>query len=151
MQQAVTAFLTGSDNDARDLLAKRAIRAKNGLEEMIRNAFDRGNSTAFAECQYARTCAVYAFTSVNTAKHYPFAADVDEQVPALTAAAHDLQSVEEAAEALLQQAEFVLNSYKDVLTAVCTVHGLRSVRILRGDHCLAAVEDMTPANDVQSA
>jgi len=146
MQQAVTAFLNRESEDPRDILAQRALRAFETLKELIANAYNRGHSAGFNDCQQACNSALYAFVAVNTRKSYAFADQVDPAVAPLTAHMQDMPAVDEAAAALLEQADAIIGHYKDELTPVCTMSGVTSVRILRGDHCLGLIADLTPAN-----
>jgi len=146
MQQVVTAFLNRETEDPRDILAQRAIRAFEQLKELIANAYNRGHTFGFNDCQQACNQALYAFVAVNTRKRYTFADQVDTAVAPLTAHMQGMTSVDEAAAALLEQAEAIIGHYKDELTPVCTISGVTSVQILRGDHCLAHIADLKPAN-----
>ena len=147
MDKAIDAFLTRGSLDPQDLIAKRAIRSFFGLLGLRQNAYDRGDSKGFNECGRGLDCAVNAFACVNTEKRYDFAGKVHPAIEDLTEALLDLHNPAGKAEALLHQAEGVLRSLKDELTPVCTVSGISSVAILRGDHCAAAIAGVVLAND----
>jgi hypothetical protein len=147
LDKAVSAFLNRGSLDCQDLIAKRAIRAIFGLIDLRQNAYDRGSRSGFNECSRGLDCAVTAFACINTEKRYDFAAKVHPSVKDLTEALLDLHKPSQKAEGLLNQAEAALRALKDVLTPVCTVHGINSVAILRGDHCVATMAGIKFAND----
>jgi hypothetical protein len=147
MEKAVTAFLDRFTLDGQDLLAKRAIRAIEGLTGLITNAYNRGDSANWLECRQAVASAILAFAFINVDKDYAFADKVDPRMPAITAGATDLPDRAENAPQLVERAEGVYEALKDVLTPVCTFSGITSVTVLRGDHCRAAMDGLTAVND----
>jgi hypothetical protein len=147
MDKEIEAFLKRGSLDPHDLIAKRAIRTFFGLLDLRQNAYDRGDSAGFNECSRGLKCAVKALSCVNTAKHYHFAGKVHPCIESLTKALQHLHDPVEKAAGLLDQAEAAFLSLKDELTPVCTVRGISSVAILRGDFCTAAMADVIVAND----
>jgi hypothetical protein len=147
MDKEIEVFIKKGSFDPHDRIAKRAIHTMSGLLGLRQNAYDRGDSAGFIECSLGLKCAVRAFGCVNTAKHYPFAAKVHPCIESLTKVLQGLHDPVEKAAGLLDQAEATLLSLKDELTPVCTVRGISSVAILRGDFCTAAMADVIVAND----
>jgi hypothetical protein len=147
MNKTIQTFLDRATLAPQDLIAKRAIRAIDGLQGLITNAYNRGDAEGMFECRRGLAGAVSALACVNTEQHYDFAAQVHPDIPAATEffAALDIPAGE--AEGLLADAEEIFDSLKDELTPVCTVHGVTSSAILRGFHCDRALAGVAPVND----
>ncbi|MBU6455221.1 MAG: hypothetical protein KGS72_25855 [Cyanobacteria bacterium REEB67] len=149
MSKAVSAFLDRGSFDARDNLAKRALRAFGTLAPMLNNAYDRGDERGFLECQRGLDCALHAFACINSEREYPFAGDVHPAIVGLSEACKDIREASKFAGGLLEQAEAVVHALQGTLTPVCTISGVRSVAIYRGAHCERAFASIAAevAND----
>ena len=138
MTRAVSAFLDRGSFDARDNLAKRALRAFGRLESMLKNAYDRGDEPGFIECHRGFGCAVHAFACINSEREYSFAGDVHPDIVDLSEACKDIREASKFAGGLIEQAEAVVQALQGRLTPVCTISGVDSVAIYRGVHCVRA-------------
>jgi hypothetical protein len=147
MDKAIIAFLDRGSLDAQDLIAKRSIRALVKLSALRQNAYDRGLGIAHHHCTRALDGVIFIFAGINTAKNYSFADKVHPHIADMTRALDHLANPAEDAEEVLDQARAVIEAYEDVLTPVCTIHGISSVAILRGDHAEAAMAGVHIAND----
>lgn len=148
-QLALTAFLTREHTDHLDQLGQRAVTALNNLKTLYQMADDRGNFIAMQDCAQSINMALEAFACVNASKGYAFAdlihADMAAFTRTLQQALHAEQLSENAA-TLVAYLNAIEQRLEPTLPAVCTVRGITSVRILRGDHCLA-FKDMKAIND----
>lgn len=146
MHKTLKAFLDATNLDETDKLAQRALvafRKCGGPTGLIANAYNRGDGEAYAEVSRAHYEASAAFVLINQHKDYPFAAEL---IAGMAVQAVNAQEPAAAAAYLIGLAENTIEAYANRCTPVCTITGIDSVRILRGEHAVEAMRGVVVAN-----
>lgn len=149
----IKAFLDKRTFDPSELLAKRAINCVHELRRLAQNFAVRGKSALTVNAQEGLKAALYGFCCLNVHKRFFFANQVDGNVEAFTAhIKSEVQGLNEETARLLADdavdfAEGMVAVLRPLHRPVASVSGVSSVQILRGDHFLAAMAKLSPANN----
>lgn len=146
MHKTLKAFLAATHVDETDKLAQRALQlhfACVGDNGHIANAHERGDGEAYTEVCHAHYEASMAFVAINQTQDYPFAAEVLER---FVVQAVETDQPAAVAAYFVGKAENTIAAYAERCKPVCRIHGITSVRILRGAHAVQAMVGVVPAN-----
>ncbi len=146
MHKTLKAFVAATHVDETDKLAQRALvvhAACLGDNGLIANAHERGDGEAYTAICHAHYEASMAFVAINQTKDYPFAADV---LARMAVQAVETDQPAAVAAYFVGKAECTIAAFAKRCAPVCKIHGITSVRILRGEHAAHAMRDVVPAN-----
>jgi hypothetical protein len=145
MHKTLKDFVGAKLVDETDKLAQRALKAFGrcgGPTGLIANANARGDIDAYLMVSRAHFEASAAFVLINQTKNYPFA----EEVLAHMAVSIEAEQPAAAAAYLVGNAEGIIEAFAHRCAPVCTISGVTSVYILRGEHAAFAMRDVVAAN-----
>lgn len=146
MHKTVKDFVGAVHDDETDKLAQRALIVLGkceGPRGLIANAHNRGDAEAWTAVSRAHYEASLAFVLIHQTKGYAFG---DEVLAGIAVQSVDAEDPAAAAAYLVDIAEPAIEAYADRCTPVCTIAGISSVRMLRGQHAANALHGVVVAN-----